>query len=353
MIESAALLSRGTVQVHLNRRCNLRCAHCYSSSGPEHEEVLDAETVLGFLADARELGYQVASFSGGEPLLHPELPRILAGAAELGLTSTLVTNGTLLTEGRLERTKDWVDVFAVSLEGPAPVHDEVRGRSAFRRLQEGVALLQARRRAFGFVHTIGPSSLEVLPWLVQFAGSSGARLLQLHPLEQVGWAEVNALEACSPLELARVCVAAEVMDRLTCSRLQIRVDLLHRDEVLSDPGRLYARIDEHWELPNPLVLEVSGRVVPLCHGFHPSYALGTLGTNRLRVLARAYRGSSRHAGLARLGRLAAERMQALKGPFFNGYDLLRRLSNAVPLSPRRLPSAEHVGLGPLEAHGEG
>lgn len=68
-----------TVQVHLNRRCNLACAHCYSASGPRETEQLPAGALIDFLEEAANEGYGVVAFSGGEPFLYDDFAAVLAG----------------------------------------------------------------------------------------------------------------------------------------------------------------------------------------------------------------------------------------------------------------------------------
>ena len=54
----------GILQIHPTRRCNLRCLHCYSSSGPEEHEELAADLVAGAIEDAARLGFTVVSGRG-------------------------------------------------------------------------------------------------------------------------------------------------------------------------------------------------------------------------------------------------------------------------------------------------
>ena len=49
------------------------------------------------------LGTGIITFSGGEPLLHPELDAIIRHIRRRGAIATLITNGYLLTRDRIER----------------------------------------------------------------------------------------------------------------------------------------------------------------------------------------------------------------------------------------------------------
>src|SRR4051812_13053507 len=68
------------IQLHPTLRCNLRCPHCYSESGPTADTDLDVDALCATLTDARALGFTVAAISGGEPTLWRELPVLLEHA---------------------------------------------------------------------------------------------------------------------------------------------------------------------------------------------------------------------------------------------------------------------------------
>src|SRR5260370_16794087 len=85
------------LQIHPTRRCNLRCLHCYSSSGPEERGELPAALLADALTDAAAEGFTVASFSGGDPLLYRPLPGLPAPPHASALPPTRPTHGHLLT----------------------------------------------------------------------------------------------------------------------------------------------------------------------------------------------------------------------------------------------------------------
>src|SRR3984957_5535266 len=89
------------IQIHPTRRCNLRCLHCYSTSGPAERDLLGVETLTSVIEDARGQGYEVASFSGGEQILYKPLSVLLRRAKSLGMRTTVTSNGMLLGAERL------------------------------------------------------------------------------------------------------------------------------------------------------------------------------------------------------------------------------------------------------------
>ena len=87
---SAALFTLG---------CNLRCPYCYNGHLVTGAAYLSAEAVtLDAVLEHLEKRRAVLSgfvISGGEPLLCPELPRLICGARSLGYKIKVDTNGTL------------------------------------------------------------------------------------------------------------------------------------------------------------------------------------------------------------------------------------------------------------------
>ena len=138
------------LQIHPSLRCNLRCAHCYSSSSPDEHGELSLGLLQLALDDARAEGFNVVGVSGGEPLLYSRLPELLGQARELGFRTTVTTNGLLLTEELLDRIQPRIDVLAVSVDGVPASHDRIRGHPrAFQILERRFALLRRRRRPSG------------------------------------------------------------------------------------------------------------------------------------------------------------------------------------------------------------
>ena len=78
------------------RVCNIRCRYCYNARSTSIKPLADILRELDTLTQVRNL--QAVSISGGEPLLHPELPAIIRAIRAKGLRCLLLTNGLLLDE---------------------------------------------------------------------------------------------------------------------------------------------------------------------------------------------------------------------------------------------------------------
>src|ERR1700747_2703351 len=80
--------------------CNLRCNHCFISCSPDNHtlSLMSLDQVLSNLKEAVRLGVKEFYFTGGEPFINPDLPRILEATLRIG-PATVLTNATLFSAG--------------------------------------------------------------------------------------------------------------------------------------------------------------------------------------------------------------------------------------------------------------
>jgi 12,18-didecarboxysiroheme deacetylase len=126
---------------NITRRCNLRCVHCYSESADiDYGGELTTEEGLAFIDDLAAFGAPVLLFSGGEPLIRPDLLTLVTHASSRGLRAVISTNGTLIDEEKAQRLKEAGVAYAgISLDGIGEVNDRFRRvPGAFDRAMNGV-----------------------------------------------------------------------------------------------------------------------------------------------------------------------------------------------------------------------
>jgi radical SAM protein with 4Fe4S-binding SPASM domain len=140
-VARSASQRRPIVVWNLTRTCNLKCVHCYTASEAKKYEgelsVGEAKLVLDDLADFK---VPAVLFSGGEPLVRPDLFTLAAYARMHGLHVVLSTNGTLIDREVAQRLNDLeFSYVGISLDSAIPaVHDEFRGmKGAFERTMRG------------------------------------------------------------------------------------------------------------------------------------------------------------------------------------------------------------------------
>jgi MoaA/NifB/PqqE/SkfB family radical SAM enzyme len=76
--------------------CNMKCGYCAIWQNQQPEERAVRERVFARMDEAAGFGVFAWSFSGGEPLMNPNVPDYIEHAARLGLYTSMPTNGLAL-----------------------------------------------------------------------------------------------------------------------------------------------------------------------------------------------------------------------------------------------------------------
>jgi radical SAM protein with 4Fe4S-binding SPASM domain len=127
--------------------CNLRCVHCRREWDCAPPDELSTDEAKRLVIDpiARARWGSILVFSGGEPLMRPDLFELLAYARSSGVTSALATNATLVDSTVASRlAAEGVSRVSVSIDGAdAATHDAFRGiEGSFERALAGIRALR-------------------------------------------------------------------------------------------------------------------------------------------------------------------------------------------------------------------
>lgn len=136
-----------SVTIELTRRCRLSCLHCYLPE-TRGRAATSGELSTGqwgrVLAQLARAGGLYLVFTGGEPLLRPDLPELCRLASGLNFDVRVFSTGLGLTPAlALEFKKSGVSGFEISFYGRPPVHDRITGlKGSFRRSLAAARLLK-------------------------------------------------------------------------------------------------------------------------------------------------------------------------------------------------------------------
>lgn len=133
---------------HIGTACNLACPFCLEGSKPGDNRLQQVRLAdaAPFIDEALTLGVEQFSFTGGEPFVVRDFPRILDYALQHRPCLTL-TNATAPLLRRLEQVKPLRErphraAFRVSLDAPdRAIHDQGRGEGSFDEALEGLRQL--------------------------------------------------------------------------------------------------------------------------------------------------------------------------------------------------------------------
>jgi 12,18-didecarboxysiroheme deacetylase len=148
------------------RACNLRCVHCYASAvHRSHETELTTEQGHNFIEDLAAYGVPVILFSGGEPILRPDILELARHAADKGIRAVLSTNGTLIDEQRAIQLREAGIAYAgISLDGLERVNDRFRGvEGCFKAALRGIENCQRAGLKVGLRFTMNKVNADQIP----------------------------------------------------------------------------------------------------------------------------------------------------------------------------------------------
>jgi MoaA/NifB/PqqE/SkfB family radical SAM enzyme len=161
----------------ITKRCNLRCTHCLlcpqdEDMRPENERFRYFEII----SKIRQLGGQNILFTGGEPFMVADLLEIAEYAKSLGMSVSVITNGTLFNESSIERCSKLFDVVGVSIDGLEIEHDSIRGDGLFKRTTQFItSLLQTNIQVIVYIVVNGiniDSQKQLLEGLIELGVKS-------------------------------------------------------------------------------------------------------------------------------------------------------------------------------------
>lgn len=125
-----------TVNLHTLAACNYRCGFCFAgfdNAGRARIPQPELHEILSQLASAPQApgsGPRKATFAGGEPLLSPSATKDIQFASSLGLITSLVTNGSLLTDCMLEGLAPHLNWLTLSIDSPNEETNRRIGRAS-------------------------------------------------------------------------------------------------------------------------------------------------------------------------------------------------------------------------------
>jgi pyrroloquinoline quinone biosynthesis protein E len=178
----------------LTYRCPLHCTYCANPVNlADYADELTTVDWIRTLDQARALGALQVHFSGGEPLLRPDLPELVRQARAVGLYSNLVTSGIPLSAERLERLAEaGLDHVQLSIQDSEVVPaDTIAGRPAHHRKLVAAGLVTRLGLPLTINVVLHRSNVDRLGAIADLAAELGAERVELAHTQFYGWAWRN------------------------------------------------------------------------------------------------------------------------------------------------------------------
>ena len=189
---------------NLTKRCNLACAHCYISAGSWHatDDELSTDECMRVLDEILDVNPNpMLILTGGEPLLRDDLEALADRASARGATVVVGTNGTRLTEERIDSLMEaGVKGVAVSIDSLRPeYHDRFRhGGGALADTMAAVERCATRGLDFVIQTTVTTGNRHEIADLARWSAEAGAVSFNVYFVVPTGRA--GLMQGMSPEE---------------------------------------------------------------------------------------------------------------------------------------------------------
>jgi len=164
---------------YLTYRCNAKCGFCNIWEKPS--PYVRLENLEANLKDLRKLGVKVIDFTGGEPLLHRQLPEILELAKNHGFITTVTTNA-LLYPKKAKSLAGLIDMLHFSLDSyDQHQHDTMRGVKCYDSVMESINIALALGEKPDILFTVFSNNFDQISLVYEKIAKANNLVLILNP----------------------------------------------------------------------------------------------------------------------------------------------------------------------------
>lgn len=174
----------------VTRSCNLACKHCRAEAHPEpYDEELGTEEALALIDTFPQAGNPLIIFTGGDPMMRPDVYQLIEHASSKGLTCAFAPNGTLIDEASAQKiAAAGVGRCSISIDGAdAAKHDAFRGiPGAFDASMRGIRHLKRAGVPFQINTTVTRDNLADFKKIFNLCQKIGAAAWHIFLLVPMG-----------------------------------------------------------------------------------------------------------------------------------------------------------------------
>ncbi len=186
--------------------CDLKCLHCGSRAGAKRARELTTAECIDVVSALARLEAREVSIIGGEAYLRSDWIEIVRAIRDHGMRCSMQTGGRNLSEARLSAAVEaGLQAVGVSIDGLAPLHDEVRGvPGSFEKAIAALRLARALGIGVSVNTQIGARTMPDLPELMETIIDAGATHWQIQLTVAMGNAVDNDSLLLQPYQVGEL-----------------------------------------------------------------------------------------------------------------------------------------------------
>lgn len=189
---------RGPYQlsIDITNKCNLRCLHCYNSSGSNCviDDEMSDEEFLALIDDVASLKPLSICLCGGEPLLRKSLLlKAIRRLSDAGVNTAMVSNGMLLDAETAKQLKDaGLRQIQISLDGMKASHDRLRNMDgSFEKAVQAIKNVTELKLITGVAFVPTRWNIDEIEDVYELARQHGVTEVRIQYLMEIGRGNEN------------------------------------------------------------------------------------------------------------------------------------------------------------------
>jgi len=188
--EQSTIPALRQIYFYLTEGCNLACRHCWVApkfdAQGDNKVFIPVELFEAAIREAKPLGLDSVKLTGGEPLMHPQLSKLLDVLRREEVNLTIETNGLLCTPSiAADIAKSTKRFVAVSIDGAdASTHEWIRGVSgSFKKAKQAVRNLVDAGIRTQVIFSIMRHNVDQVEAILRLAESLGAESVKFNVVQ--------------------------------------------------------------------------------------------------------------------------------------------------------------------------
>jgi len=243
--------ARRTLSAIITLSCDGKCRHCYINSQPTGEAPeLSPGIWQGVLENFHSMGGEEFCVHGGEPLLYDGIGELIKYAHDIGLRTSMITNGIHLNYELNEILSACSTYVLVSLDGPAENYEYIRQVDKLDIVINNMDRLLKMGVQVHPIHMVHKLNVRDLKWIVDFCLSRSIPVVTLSPIVPLGRAEYLGELLLSPDELSIFIGSLNELNQSHHGRVKFVTQSIYRPEdesmYLADEEKLKSYDEDYY-----------------------------------------------------------------------------------------------------------
>jgi MoaA/NifB/PqqE/SkfB family radical SAM enzyme len=173
-------------------RCNLSCIMCDLPIIFKNSKDLPLEKIKKIVREAKNLGFNDLTLTGGEPLLRNDIFEIIKYAKLNNFKINLTTNASLIYKKIVKKiVKYGPDIIVISLDGPKLIHDKIRGKGTFDQTIDAIKKLKNKGVSITIASVIIKQNYRHLCEIIKIVHNLGIGIVWFQPFRKMHLLDQN------------------------------------------------------------------------------------------------------------------------------------------------------------------